>query len=246
MSDWKIDPALEMFDPPALDRSSMVYWWPRVQGLDGIPMPQTVILEFGHAKLFKILDGEGLKPDEIEKLVNVCNTIGYPLFLRTDQASAKWGYGRTCFVSNHTFLSRNLANLIDSNGCLDLVPEALVIRQYIRPAFRFTAFWGMPIGSERRYMVKDGKVVRHFPYWPKEAIHNANIKDWEKVLEELNLEGEDEIHLLTSYAEALGAKLGGYWSVDFMLGKDGKWWFIDMAEGEKSWTPEDMKEDKHG
>jgi hypothetical protein len=70
-----------------------------------------------------------------------------------------------------------------------------------------------------------------------EAIRFPSEDDWEALLAEANREG-DEVTLLTDYAEKIGAVLPGWWSVDFMLGADGVWYFIDAAEGEKSWHPE--------
>jgi len=134
----------------------------------------------------------------------------------------------------------------------DLDCQALAVREYIQPAALFRAFYGdLPIGRERRYFVRDGQAECHHPYWPADAIERAfTINgelvpaievdfDWRPLLAELSVESSEEIVLLTGYAETVGRAVGdGYWSVDFMQGADGRWWFIDMAQGNDSWHPE--------
>ena len=53
--------------------------------------------------------------------------------------------------------------------------------------------------------------------------------------ENLNTETPEEVALLSGYASELGRILEGYWSVDFCCDRDGKWWFIDAAEGNASY-----------
>lgn len=106
-------------------------------------------------------------------------------------------------------------------------------------AWGFTAFRGLPIGMERRYFVKDGQVLCHHPYWPEDAIRNPSVDNWQDILKDLNTEGEEEIKLLTSYAEKISRAIEGYWSVDFCKDKSNSWWWlIDMAEAKESWHPQ--------
>jgi hypothetical protein len=51
-------------------------------------------------------------------------------------------------------------------------------------------------------------------------------------------ETEEEVELLSDYAQTIADAVDGYWSVDFCKAKDGRWIFIDMAVGEDSWHPE--------
>ena len=106
----------------------------------------------------------------------------------------------------------------------------------------FNAFYvGMPVNPERRYFVKDGKVICHHPYWIEDAIHGSKEElpeNWKEILREMNIEEQGEIDLLTSYAEKIGKVMTGYWSIDFCRTKEGKWLMIDMAMGEESWHQE--------
>ena len=65
--------------------------------------------------------------------------------------------------------------------------------------------------------------------------------EWLPLLRELNTQTDDEIQLLTDYAERIGKVLGGYWSIDFAKGRNGTWYFIDAARGEVSYHVPDCK-----
>lgn len=253
------------------DRSSMVYWWPRVMHLS-VPMPETEIIDVGHEHLQGLLDGRRL-PLEIEvQILGAADRLGYPVFLRTDQASAKHDWERACWVPSRDVLLEHLYAVVEYNELVDMLGlpySAVVLRKFIPLDHRFQAFHGnLPISRERRYFVLDGRVLCHHPYWPEEAIAEAEegssawdelawLEDvvgqesiarartgrsrlpdnWRELLRELNVEPEEEVRLLSRYAEEIGAALGGYWSVDFARGADGTWYFIDAAAGEESWHP---------
>ncbi|MGB9660682.1 MAG: ATP-grasp domain-containing protein [Moorellaceae bacterium] len=251
-----------------MDKSSMLYWWPKVKDIS-VPKPETIIIRIGYRPLLGMLDGEPLRPDLHAKIMAATRQLDYPLFVRTDQASGKHDWERTCYVDYSGTLWKNIYRLIEFNeiaGVFGLQPEALVFRKYIPLEAPFKAFYGqMPVARERRYFVRDGGVECHHPYWIEDAISEwwervaelgaAGVlkawdqdkleplpTNWREVLAELNNETQEEIKLLTAYAEEIGRAIGkGYWSVDFAKGQDGVWYFIDMAEGEKSWHPEHEK-----
>ena len=49
---------------------------------------------------------------------------------------------------------------------------------------------------------------------------------------------EEEQNELNEYACKIAKVFDDYWSIDFCRGKDGKWWCIDLATGDRSWHPE--------
>lgn len=235
-----------------LNKNSLMYWFPRTKSL-GIRVPATHVLKIPQKEFEGILDREGFTNNFRNKIVKIVNKLGYPVFVRTDQASGKHDWKETCFIKNHFTLFKNIHNVILFNfsaGFVGLPFKALVFREFIPLHTRFTAFSGdMPIGKERRYFINEGKVVCHHPYWPEDAIYNANRVDWKIVLKELNKESEEEISLLTSHAEKVGKVLKGFWSVDFALTDKDEWILIDMAQGIDSWHPKDChnyKEKKEG
>jgi len=235
----------------------MCYWWPRVKGVP-VPKPKTVIVETGYSVLREMLEGKPLPDNFRREILGATRQIGYPLFVRTDHASGKFDWKNACFVESEEKLFGNIYNIVEFNELADLIglqPEALVFRRYIPLEAGFKAFHGgMPVAKERRYFVRDGKVECHHPYWVEDAIGKwwcrakevAAVKpnkiellpeNWKEILAGLNRETPEEVKLLTSYAEKIGKAMDGYWSVDFAKGKDGIWYFIDMAEGRKSWHP---------
>lgn len=229
--------------------NSMLYWWPRVEPLRGeVPMPETVVVECGSAALLEILDGS-LPAALRDRLYAAAEAVGYPLFMRTDHASGKHEWRRTCYVEDRSQLVQNLYNLIEWHECAGVlgVPYAAVVfRRYIPLTSAFRAFRGMPVAKERRYFVLDGRVLCCHPYWPEEAIEQSALfrsyvglpERWRDLLAELNREEPGEAALLAGYAEKIGRRLPGYWSVDFARGADGRWYFLDAALGEMSWHPE--------
>jgi len=231
---------------PELERqTSMLYWFPKIVGL-GIPIPRTVIVETPDFDYLEYVD----KPDEIpETLIQVLKSlarrVGYPIFLRTDYLSGK--HRGAPFVKKEEDLKKHVYMLIEESataGFFGVPIKAFIIREHLELDWKFKAFNNLPIARERRYFIKDGKVVCHHPYWPEDAITWSKTplpENWRQLLSELNAETEDEIRLLTSYAEKVGNALKGYWSVDFAHAKNGKWYLIDMARGELSWHPKCSK-----
>ncbi len=230
-----------------ISKTSMLYWYPRVQGL-GIPLPRTEIVEVPFNHLISVLDGKRLPKRYVTKIIEASAKIGYPLFLRTDMGSAKHSWERTCYVPEGKSLFKHIWALIDETLAAgmfgELDPNALVFREMLQLNSFFTAFSGLPISCERRYFIKDGKVACHHPYWIQDAIERSwkqpSEPDWKERLFTLNKEGKEEITLLSEYATKVSEVLDGYWSVDFAEVKGGglNWRLIDMAEGEKSWHPD--------
>lgn len=220
-------------------RSSMLYWWPKVQDLN-IPMPKTVIpVEMSFWDWLKPLDGEHLPNDALGIITEAADNLGYPLFMRSDLTSSKHDYENTCFVNNKDSLVGNLVNLIDNNAAYDLPMQAIVLREFIELEYLFKAFHGLPIAKERRYFVQDGEVLIHHPYWPDDAMQFRGYlvpNEWRAKLHDLNTETEEEVELLSGYAEQISSRLDDAWSVDFAKGTDGKWYFIDAAVAHESWV----------
>lgn len=240
-----------------MDKNSMLYWWP-LAALTDVPRPETIIIWTGIHPLMNMLDGKPL-PDHLKDFITIgAKKLGYPLFIRTDLASGKHNWKETCYVPSKDVLFQHIYGVVEENdmaGILGLNYQAIVLRKFIPLEHHFTAFWGqMPVAKERRYFIRDGKVECHHPYWQEEAIAVSSWpeeelikaynlpKNWRSLLADLNRETEEEISLLTSYAEQFGKYLSGYWSLDFAKGQDGKWYFIDAALGDQSWHPE-HKED---
>lgn len=227
------------------DKNSMLYWYPKVKDLP-IPQPKTIFIKVDPKFAFACIDGE--KSYDFEKLKEIANKIDYPLFLRTDQMSGKHDWENTCFVKNEENLPINILGVVDATlGCdaIGRPVNAFFFREYIPMDSKYIAFWGkMPVNPERRYFVEDGKVLCHHPYWIKEAIVKPDVKDWELLSEEMNVETEEEVRLLINYAKIVAKEFKEFWSIDFCKAKDGRWILIDMAIGENSWHPKDCSNNR--
>jgi len=225
-----------------MNKDSLLYWYPKIKDLP-IPQPKTLWVVIDRAEWVSALYGKNkIREEKITEIYNTARKIGYPLFLRTDHASGKHEWKDTCYVPSEDQLIPHVFRVIEFNELADILGlpyKALVFREFIELDWKFKAFWGeMPVSRERRYFIKDGKVLCHHPYWVEDAIRKPSIENWRELLKELNTETTDEIEILTGYAEMVARVLDGYWSVDFAYGKNGKWYLIDMATGEHSWHPE--------
>ncbi len=228
------------------NESSMMNWYPKIKGI--LRTPKTVIVPFTEEELSEIrrtLDGKMLSDKLIEKIYSGADEIGFPLFMRSDQASGKHEWKDTCFVPTRADLIGHLVQLVEWHECADLFGirwKALVFRELLELDSTFTAFNGMPVARERRCFVMDGDVICSHPYWPEESIvpdrHAPLPGDWKDRLARLNEEKPDEVEILHE-ASLFGEVVHGYWSVDFACDVNGVWWMIDAARGEISWHPGD-------
>lgn len=235
-----------------MDKNSMNYWFPKIEKLN-IPIPRTrmvavpeelrkAISELDESKIYGMLKKHSL--NYIKEAI--AELGGYPVFIRTDQLSAKHSWKDSCFVQKEDELPKHLFELIETSICADMFGidvASFVVREYIPMKNLFTAFHGdMPVNPEVRFFVNNGEVLCWHWYWIEEAIHNPSIDNWKEVLnrEKESISGNELLWLekdAKKVAEALEGD--GFWSVDFCKAKDGRFILIDLAEGEKSWHPRD-------
>lgn len=239
-----------------INKNSMTYWWPLIKDLD-IPQPKTIIIpiNLSRHRMLGILDGDKESAEAWDSYLptikrTLISVTGLPGFIRTDYSSNKHDWDKSCYIDDVDNLKRCITMLVEFTAMADLGLEALVIREYIEMASKFTAFSGnMPVNPERRYFIRDGKIQCRHAYWVVEAIadwHKLYVEigkprlpdNWLELLVEMNTETDDEVELLTQYTEQVAKAVDGYWSVDFCKAKDGRWILIDMATGEASWHDE--------
>ena len=225
-------------------KNSLLYWFPKIRTLD-IPVPRTKWVTVNENLAQYVYSNKGFPAKLKRRLKNCGRTVGYPLFLRTDLLSGKHNWEQTCYVKSEDELIQHVYALIEESACagvLGLDIRAFVFREFIELDWKFKAFRGLPISRERRYFIKDGKVLCHHPYWIEDAIARGWHKyplpaNWREILKQLNVETPEEVQVLTEYAEKVAKTVDGYWSIDFAYSKSGKWYLIDMARGLASWHP---------
>lgn len=232
-----------------MNKNSLLFWHPKIKNLP-IPQPQTEIVPLTDEET-KIMQNEMMPRSVTEKVaVAIGNNFTPPVFIRTDLASGKHGWQKTCFYTGQTELWKNLHAVLVDNLLADLFDfSAFVIREYIPMDSGFTAFYGrMPVNPERRYFIKDHKILCHHPYWPEDAIRPTLDKglppDWKKRLEKMNTNTPEDTKILDGYASKVAEAFDGFWSVDFCHARDGRWILIDMATGEESWHPKECEFNK--
>ncbi|HUS81553.1 MAG TPA: hypothetical protein VM283_09820 [Armatimonadota bacterium] len=163
-------------------------------------------------------------------------------FLRGDEASVKHEFADTCQVIEPECTARHVFNICQWHLQQMFGPmlRGFAVRDWIeaRNPIIATAYGNLPIGTEWRYYVRDGRVECFHPYWPEGAVEQGAPlqEDWRERLRRASYVGPCTEALLRDWAEHLGQVLGGgYWSVDFMEDAHGFLWFIDCALGECSW-----------
>jgi len=255
---WQAD----LHEAALKDPNNMRNWFPKVIA-SGVPYPETHFVELPAETWGDFING---KPTErtisfVNQLKALCCIVGYPCFLRGTMMSAKHSWKDSCFIeSEATNLHAHVYSIIETNEMAwgAFKPTAFAVRKMIPTVPAFYAFWGkMPVTKERRYFIKDGKVVCHHPYWPELSIEQPTPIGgftprtdnwWVPLLALLNEEPEEEVRFLTQLAEMIGTVISGSWSVDFLQADDGSWFCIDMAVAEESFhwpwcpnAPESMK-----
>lgn len=228
-----------------MNLNSMLVWLPKVQEL-GIPHPRTVYVPFPHTAISPIFDGEPAPEldDYMKALCDAASSFTFPLFLRTDLASGKHSWVRTCFVPSLAELPQHAINVAEQNemaGLFGLDYEGFALREFVELDATFKAFDGMPVAAERRYFAENGVVKCSHPYWFEGAVAQSAQtlpEDWRERLAILNDEQGDPDDL-ARWASAVTRLLPGAWSVDFARLRDRRSWvLIDMAHAEDSWHPQ--------
>lgn len=242
----------------ASDVSSALYWLPRVtRAMSGV-VPPTVTVEYDHRNELLALFGEkyddALTMQLLGRLREAAEHIGYPVFIRTDQASAKHD-GPTAYLARGEadllhVVRRTVEDMEMKFGFGGPTPRAFLVRKYLTLNASFSAFGQEgrrhPIAREWRYFAnQEGVACRHF-YWPAEAISEAHsptelVLDWRHrlaILADPLSKDEDEALARLAHLAASVCPDAPAWSVDFAQDQDGKWWLIDMAHAAQSWHPD--------
>lgn len=236
--------------------NSALHWWPRLKEVeDQLPsevnLPSTEIVRFDFRKSWELLDGE--RPEElpVNEVLEAADQLGYPVFIRTDQSSAKHrgpdGYKLSERSSDEFF--HVLRNLVEANVAAWRYPAALMVRQWLdlEVSDAFRAFDGAVIGQERRFFSTPEEVVCSHYYWTEESIRfNDGVEEpsnWRGAMQSMSSEGVPDAlgKAACVAAEAVserdGYRFGVPWSVDFAETSSGEWFLIDMATAAESAHP---------
>ena len=237
-------------------KNCMSYWFPKL-AKTGIPFPQTAIVDmnkiddnFNKAmmKLFwmKKLDEKDMRTfSSFRGLLEhmITRMGGYPVFIRTGQTSHKHQWSETCYVKQKDTLMKNVQTMLEYSIMSSVNPKksfpinVWVVRKLIPTSPIFSAFGSqIPITKEMRFFIRDGKIECMHPYWPEESIKGfTEDKDWKKKLKTMNIISDDDLNHLKKLTLKVARVFKGYWSIDWLKSKSGKWYAIDMATGKDSY-----------
>jgi hypothetical protein len=217
-------------------KSCITYWFPKLKGL---PVPKTFIIktDITASEQFRYIDNDNIIEDKIQKLVsdikNHASRLGYPIFLRTGQTSAKHDWKNTCFVSNEKKIRYHIDRIILFSCVVDifgLPADIWAVREFLHLDYAFKAFDDMPISKEFRFFIDNGKITHEQFYWPENSIENPSIKNWKKELKIMSVLGSDRnkvFKLVQKIADKFKDDIS--FSVDICKTINGNWYITDMA-----------------
>lgn len=164
------------------------------------------------------------------------------LFIKNSLFSSKHNWKSSCFITSKSDIAEHVATIMYDwalSGSGDYATE-FVVREVIETKPAFLAFNEMPVTEEYRFFSKDGETYAYQPYWPEDAIQDASIEDWKPALREISIPSLERLHNLIDLSAEITKDLGGDWSVDFLIDKDGKAWLIDMALASQSYKSKSL------
>lgn len=228
------------------------FWFPVVKALN-IPCPESHIIDFPLNIQKDIINGvaqEDSLKEVIKEIRSFADKVGYPIFMKNSLTSSKHDWETSCFISESmtdSDIEMNIETLTNFT-CMFLPDYALqlVVRKFIETDPIFHAFQGnMPITEEYRLFFDNGQPVSWQPYWPENAFETEVEKgdvlpsDWKEKLASIKTPKPETMDLMKQYASQVTKELGGAWSVDFLVDKNGDIFLIDMALSEQSYHSED-------
>lgn len=165
------------------------------------------------------------------------------LFMKNSLFSGKHSWVNTCLVKKNSKISNHIGNIL-YNWALNSgdYPTSMVVRELINTKPLFHAFDGMPVTQEFRMFAKDGVSHSYQAYWVKDAIIEPDDDNWESLLESVEKPTDEILDVMVLTSNLVTEKLGGDWSVDFLIDAEGNPWLIDMAITSQSYiSPELVK-----
>ncbi len=236
-----------------LNRHRLSWWFPQIP--TNIPVPETIILPY-----------TGNFEDPCSKIIDAGNQLGWPIFLRTDYFSGKYNWKDTCYVLGPKNVPDHVSRLTKESQLVNLPVDRWIVRKLIPTIPAFTAFQGeLPIVKGRRFYVWNGEFTCRHDKWKEFAIQDSyyydfpevSVSNWRELSQGLRLFTrreymhettrrekrlrEKSYQLLKRRSEAVGAALGGEWSMTWLWSEpENEWYLISMTEEYGVWMPEHL------
>jgi len=243
-------PDIEITWPDRFIKSCITYWFPK---LDGLPVPKTYIIKTGITaeEQIRYADCDNIIEDKIRLLIGDIKNrgfeLGYPVFLRTGQTSAKHDWKDSCFISSDENIRSHVDTIILFSCLADMIglpADIWAVREFLKLDYTFRAFEDMPIAREFRFFVENGRIMHEQPYWPPHSIKRPSANDWEEKLKDMSILGDDKnkvYELVYEVADRFKNDIG--FSVDVCKTENGDWYITDMAPADNSFKWSDKEKE---
>lgn len=241
-------------------KSRMYNWWNKIKDL---PINQPRTFPINISKYYDPLRWR-IEPVVADLILETIKRNGFklPVFIRGEHKSGKFKFYESCYLetTEKTDILHHVLNILGDEAWDDFYSEYLFIREYIEPEEIFHIYFRntkgevdpvIPISKEVRVYTVGGRPAYWTLYWPKDAIKKNWVRtygnlayyllpaDWEH-LYNFNYDiTEEDLKEIIRQANILMEAMEGDWSLDFLKGRDGKWYLIDMADIRVSWRPTD-------
>jgi hypothetical protein len=205
---------------------------------------ETKVVEFGFMDALPLLEGENPKNFPHGELDTAACDLGWPVFIRTDLSSAKHDGASAVRAADADDVLPIASGLVSDAAKKMMRPAAFLVREWIDIDHSFTAFGGLPIGTEIRVFAGPDDVLCSHYYWPEDAIKQPDLPEWKEIGDEhAETSPPPEVRVAATSAATKANRHEALddlevWSVDFARAENGDWYLIDMALAAESWHPD--------
>lgn len=210
------------------ERIDMAHWFPMVEPLD-VPTPETYKVELQQ-------DGDGMPTFDMDRAVEIVTEFGGEAFIRSGYKSAALNSSESVIRSSEPErINTQVSELLSQHVMMQLPTGGNVWFRELLDV-NFCAYARENLAPEIRVFIRDNEVVCYHPRlegFEKYPQHKETAIDfiesaWEREYAEYETE-YDKRESVKTYAERVADAVDGWWSVDFVMDKNGKCWLIDMA-----------------
>lgn len=203
------------------DRLDMAHWFPMLEPLD-IPVPETVPVELERQE-------DGPPEWDTAATAEKLKRFDGEAFVRSGFKSAQMHQSGS-HIRGYDDIDPTITELLSQHVMMGMrIGEKLWLREWLD--LDFCAYSRDPLVPEVRVFIRDGEVVCHHPRL--EGFESAPGGHEHREVAEDYFEsgwcGEHRDETVEDYAERVADALDGWWSVDFVMDRDGNWYCTDMA-----------------
>lgn len=209
-----------------------------------VETPETRLVAFDFMDSLPLLDGDVPESFPVGELDRAACDLGWPVFIRTDLTSAKHSGASAVRARDADDVMPIAKTLVEDSAMKTMQPASFLVREWIDIEHEFTAFDGLPIGTELRVFAAADTVLCEHYYWPADAIEQPDHAEWSDLRDtHASVSAPTGVRHVAQKAASRASRHPRLdplevWSVDFARDDSGTWWLIDMALAANSWHPD--------